>query len=83
MKLLAHHRGEVTAEVVSARKLSAKQLKSVGDVLKKVVGSKVSVETKVDESLLGGLIVKVGSRMVDSSLRSRLQQLDLAMKGIG
>lgn len=82
-KLIAQHRGEVTANVVSAQKLSASQLTSIGDALKKAVGSDVSVETEVDASLLGGLIVKVGSRMVDSSLRSRLQQLGLAMKGIG
>jgi F-type H+-transporting ATPase subunit delta len=51
--------------------------------LKKAMGTKVAVTAHVDETLLGGLIVKVGSRMIDSSLSTKLQQLRLAMKGIG
>ena len=81
--LLASRRGETTAEVVSATALTEKQLKAIGASLKKVMGTKVSVETKVDAGLFGGLVVKVGSRMVDSSLRTKLSQLRLAMKGIG
>ncbi|MCW8916543.1 MAG: F0F1 ATP synthase subunit delta [Magnetovibrio sp.] len=80
---LSRRRGEATAQVVSAKKLSDAQLKAVSDVLKKAAGTKVSVETDVDESLLGGMIVKVGSRMIDSSLKTQLQQLHLSMKGIG
>jgi F-type H+-transporting ATPase subunit delta len=83
LDVLSRSRGEVTAQVVSAKKLSAAQIKAVSDVLKKTVGAKVSVEPLVDESLLGGMIVKVGSRMVDSSLKTKLQQLHLSMKGIG
>ena len=80
---LSHRRGEATAEVVSAEKLTDGQLKAISDVLKKAVGTKVSVDAQVDKSLLGGLIVKVGSRMVDSSLKTKLQQLRLSMKGVG
>jgi F-type H+-transporting ATPase subunit delta len=76
-------RGESTAEVVSAKKLSAKQLKGIEDALKNATGTNVSVDASVDESLLGGLIVKVGSRMVDSSLKTKLNQLRFSMKGVG
>lgn len=81
--LIAASRGESTAEVVSARELSDKQLADVRAALKKAVGSDVSIQAKVDNGLLGGLVVKVGSRMIDSSLRTKLQQLRLAMRGIG
>lgn len=81
--LLAEHRGEATAEVISATPLSKKQLDRIGVSLKKEIGSDVAIDATVDESLLGGLIVKVKSRMVDSSLRTKLQQLRFSMKGIG
>jgi len=80
---LSSRRGEATAQVISAKELSDAQLKAVSDVLKKAVGTKVSIEPTVDESLLGGMIVKVGSRMIDTSLKTKLQQLHLSMKGIG
>ena len=72
-----------SAHVTSAKKLTAGQLKAVTDVLKKAVGTKVSLETAVDGTLLGGMIVKVGSRMIDTSLKTQLQQMHLSMKGIG
>jgi F-type H+-transporting ATPase subunit delta len=78
---LASRRGEVTAEVVSAQELTPVQLGAVNDQLKKAMGSKVAVEVRVDPGLLGGLVVKIGSRMVDASLRSKLHRLQLAMKG--
>lgn len=81
LHMLAAHRGEATAEVVSAMKLTDKQMDAVGASLKKAVGSEVAIDAHVDPGLLGGLIVKVGSRMVDSSLRTKLQQLRLAMIG--
>jgi F-type H+-transporting ATPase subunit delta len=81
--LLAAHRGEATAEVVSAQELSDKQLEAVGDALRRAVGTPVSVDARVDPSLLGGLVVKLGSRMVDSSLSTKLQRLRLAMIGVG
>ena len=53
------------------------------DALRASVGNKVQLDLKVDPALIGGLVVKVGSRMIDSSLRSKLQRLQLAMKGVG
>lgn len=81
--LLAASRGEATAEVTSAAKLTAAQMKSLEDALKKAIGTKVQIDQRVDESLLGGLVVRVGSRMIDSSLKTQLQKMRLAMKGIG
>ena len=80
---LSRRRGEVTAEVTSATALTASQEASLTEALRKAVGAKVQVDLKVDDSLLGGLVVKVGSRMIDSSLRTKLQKLQFAMKGIG
>jgi F-type H+-transporting ATPase subunit delta len=80
---LAAHRGETTAEVVAARKLTEKQAERLGASLKRAVGTDVAMNVRVDPGLLGGLIVRVGSRMIDSSLRTKLLQLRLAMKGIG
>jgi len=81
--LLAGRRGEATAEVTSAQPLTKKQLDAIGGALKKAVGSDIAVDAKVDPGILGGLMVKIGSRMVDSSLRTKLQHLHFAMKGIG
>ena len=81
--LLAHARGEVGAEVVSATKLTQEQLGALVQSLKEAVGSDVRVDTKVDANLLGGLIVKVGSQMVDSSLKTKLDTLRIAMKEVG
>lgn len=78
---LAARRGEITAQVTAAQPLSEIQLAAVNEQLKKAMGSKVAVEVKVDPALLGGLVVKVGSRMVDASLRSKLQRLQVAMRG--
>ena len=82
-KLLAGHRGEVTAEVSSAETLSDTQIDALKQALKETVGRDVQLDTKVDPSLLGGLIVKVGSRMVDNSLRTKLNNLKIAMKEVG
>ena len=78
---LAARRGEVTAEVTAARELTPAQRDAVTEQLRKAMGSKVAVELRVDPALLGGLVVKVGSRMIDASVRSKLQRLQLAMKG--
>ena len=83
LRLLAAHRGETTAEVASARELSADELERLRATLKTIVGRDVAVETRVDPELLGGLVVRVGSRMLDSSIRTKLQRLELAMKGAG
>ena len=80
---LASRRGEATATVVSAKKLTQAQVKALEAQLKSAMGAKVSVDVTVDESLIGGMIVQVGSRMIDSSLRGKLQRLQFAMKGVG
>ena len=82
-RLLARHRGEVTAEVTSAEPLSEAHLAALKDALKASLGKDVTLDTRVDPSLIGGLIVKVGSRMIDSSLRTKLSSLKLAMKEVG
>jgi len=83
LRLLASHRGETTAEVTSARALSDSELDKLRATLKDIVGRDVAVETEVDPDLLGGLVVRIGSRMLDSSIRTKLQRLELAMKGAG
>lgn len=80
--LLAEHRGEVTATVTSAKALTTPQTESINAALRAAVGRKVAVSLNVDPTLLGGLKVKVGSRLVDASLASKLQRLQLAMKGL-
>ncbi len=82
-KMLADRRGEMTAEVTAARALTDAQQAAVSDAIKRVVGGKVAIDVKVDPSLLGGLIVRIGSRMIDSSLKTKLQKLQFAMKGVG
>ena len=83
MELSATGRGEVTAEVASAMSLSELQLSAIADQLSRAVGKNVVVRSRVDGNLLGGLVVKIGSRMVDNSLRSKLQRMKLVMKGVG
>jgi len=80
--LLAAQRGESTAEVVTATPLTDKQIEQISKSLKKATGSNIAIDAKVDASVLGGMIVKIGSRMVDSSLRTKLEQMRFAMKGI-
>lgn len=80
---LASRRGETTATVTSAVPLSPAQLQQLSDSLRSVLGSnKVSIDARVEPDILGGLVVKVGSRLFDSSVRSKLQRLQLAMKGV-
>ena len=78
--LVARHKGEVTAEVTLAEQPSEQHLAAVKDALKAVTKKDVQVDVKVDPSLIGGLVVKVGSRMVDTSLRTKLNAIKLAMK---
>ena len=80
---LARRRGEVRAKVTTARDLSDRQRDSLVEALRGSVGSKVQVDVSVDPSLIGGLVVQVGSRMIDNSLKTKLQRLQLAMKGVG
>ena len=81
--LIAAERGEVTAEVTAARPLSDAQTEALRRTLRERVGRDVELEVAVDESLIGGLVVKVGSRMVDTSIRARLAALQNAMKEVG
>jgi F-type H+-transporting ATPase subunit delta len=80
--LLARERDEVSADVASAHPLTAEQLNALKDALRVQIGKDVQVNTRVDPFLLGGLVVKVGSTMIDSSLRTKLNNLKVAMKGI-
>lgn len=79
--LAAQMRGEVTAEVTSATALNDAQVAELKKSLKDSVGKDVTLKTRVDPSLLGGLVVKVGSRMVDSSLKTKLQNLKVVLSG--
>ncbi len=78
--MLADHRGEVSAEAVSAATLSEDQSRRLRSEIESVVGKAVNLETSVDPDLLGGLIVKVGSKMIDSSLRTKLNRMKSVMK---
>lgn len=79
--LLAEEKGLVQAEVVSAIELTQAQVDDVKDKISKSVGKTVTMTQRVDPSLMGGLVVRVGSRMIDASLKTKLHQLELAMKG--
>ncbi len=79
---LASRRGEMTAEVTSARPLTDAQMKALSDILKKSMGAKVSLEVYNNPDIIGGLIVKVGSKLIDSSVRSKLERLERAMKAV-
>ncbi|MSP94419.1 MAG: F0F1 ATP synthase subunit delta [Alphaproteobacteria bacterium] len=79
--LLAKHRGEVGAEIISARPLSAEETAELKRTLKAKLGREPKLELHVDPTLLGGLRLKIGSRMIDSSLRTKLDSLRAAMKG--
>lgn len=82
-RLMAEHRGEVTAEVTAARKMSDTQREALASTLKDAIGREVRLNVTVDEGIIGGLVVKVGSKMVDTSIRSRLAALRNAMREVG
>jgi F-type H+-transporting ATPase subunit delta len=79
--LAAKDRGEVTAEVTSAVPLNEAQVSELKKTLKDSVGKDVALNTRIDPSLLGGLVVKVASRMIDSSLKTKLQNLRVSLSG--
>jgi F-type H+-transporting ATPase subunit delta len=79
--LIATSRGETVAEVIAARSLSDSEIAELKTVLKSRLGKEPRLHSKVDPTLLGGLVVKVGSRMIDSSLRTKLTGLRAAMRG--
>ncbi|MDF1671472.1 MAG: F0F1 ATP synthase subunit delta [Roseovarius sp.] len=80
---IAEDKGEVTADVISAQKLNKTQADKLAKTLKARVGKDVKINATVDESLIGGLIVKVGSKMIDTSIRSKLSSLQNVMKEVG
>ena len=80
-QLLARHRGEIAADVISARPLSVAETTELKRLLKDRLGREPRLATHVDAKLLGGLVLKIGSRMIDSSLRTKLETLRVAMKG--
>ncbi|HWU94071.1 MAG TPA: F0F1 ATP synthase subunit delta [Sphingomonas sp.] len=80
-QLAAAHRGETTALVTSAHPLSADQVSALKQQLRTRIGREVAIDLSVDPSLLGGLVVKIGSQMIDSSIKTRLNSLAHAMKG--
>ena len=79
---IAEDKGEVTADVISAKALTKAQADKLAKTLKASVGKDVNIKATVDESLIGGLVVKVGSKMIDSSIRSRLNALQNSMKEV-
>ena len=82
-KVLAEKRGEVTATVTAAQALSEHQIAGLKDNLKRATGmNNVALDIWIDPAIIGGLVVKIGSRRIDGSLRTKLQKLQLAMKGI-
>ena len=74
-------RGDILANVTSAEELSDSQKIEIKDQLKSILGKKLSLNFNVDKKIIGGLIVKVGSKMVDSSLATKINKLKIAMKG--
>ncbi len=80
LRQLAKRRGEVTVHVASARPLSAGQSAELAEALRRAVGQKINIESKVEPEIIGGLVVRVGSRMVDTSIRTQLQKLRRALR---
>ena len=81
--MVAKHKGEITAQVTVAEALGDTQLAAVKDALKSVTGKDVQVDVTVDPAIIGGLVVKLGSRMVDASLKTKLNSIKHAMKEVG
>jgi len=82
-QIAAEARGEIAGEVTSAHKMTPAQEKELKATLKSIAGKDVAISVSVDPSLLGGMIVKIGSRQIDTSLRTKLNSLKLALKEVG
>jgi len=80
---IAEAKGEVAADVTVAKALTEAQSDKLAETLRAVIGKAVKLNARVDESLIGGLVVKVGSKMIDTSIRSRLNALQNSMKEVG
>lgn len=81
-RLVARYRGETAAEVTSAEPLSDRHVAALREALRASLGKEVTLERKIDPALIGGLVVRVGSRMIDTSLRTKLASLKIAMKEV-
>jgi len=81
--LVARHKGEVTAQVTVAEPLADRHVSALKDALKSVTGKDVTLDVRVDAAIIGGLVVKIGSRMVDASLKTKLNSIKHAMKEVG
>ncbi|MBS8271614.1 ATP synthase F1 subunit delta, partial [Halomonas litopenaei] len=81
--MLSEERGEVTAKVTTAKALTKAQAEKLAKTLKAQVGKSITIKETVDESIIGGLIVKVGSKMIDTSIASKLNALQSKMKEVG
>lgn len=81
--MIADEKGEVTADVAAAKALTKAQSDKLAKTLKASIGKTVKINATVDESLIGGLVVKVGSKMIDTSIRSKLNALQNSMKEVG
>ncbi len=81
--MAAEHRGETSADVTAAHALTDAQMKDLQATLKSVIGKDAAIKLTVDPSILGGLVVRVGSRQIDTSLKTKLSSLKLALKGAG
>jgi F-type H+-transporting ATPase subunit delta len=81
--LVARHKGEVTAHVTVAEPLADRHLAALTDALKSVTGKDVLLDIAVQPAIIGGLVVKIGSRMVDASLKTKLNSIKHAMKEVG
>jgi len=80
-RIAAEHRGEASAEVVTAHPLKDDQLAALKQQLRTRAGREVAIETRIDPEILGGIVIKLGSQMIDSSIRTKLNRLAEAMKG--
>ena len=80
--MVARHKGAVTAQVTVAEQLSDARMGEIRDALRQVTGKDVQVDVDVDPSIIGGLKVKLGSRMIDASLRTKLNSIKIAMKEV-
>ncbi len=82
IKINSQKRGDIIADITSAEELSDTQKNEIQNKLKTKLGDKLSLNYKIDNSIIGGLIIKVGSKMIDSSLASKINKLKIAMKGV-
>ena len=81
--LIAEHKGEITADVVTAKSLTKAQSDKIAKAIKDRVCKEIKINASVDESIIGGIVIKVGSKMIDTSIRSKLNSLQTVMKEVG